>query len=1723
MDTDSASPLNFDDPAATPEQRLTTLRALLTQRINGAAQPSRLINQLHDTHERCLQRTRQLRQLSGRAPRILAVIHQALREAFALDPHTLLFSEPPPPRPASQVNSLIDRALDLFARPGVPINLHHFTALSVQGEALHRLPFNAWEVMDRVRKLRLSERVDSAVTGYWQQLAEGSWLSRAKRWAELHSLAFADQAYLAHQVFELSAAAYSMVKQLVDAPTAEARQRAGGAWAALCVETLTWPRTDSGVLAIPGALYLRRAGEPDAPVVVYLPGLQQAFREFSSWHQLQNDLPVLIQQSLLNTTWLYLPFKRHSVAAIPPGVSLNEDALAHSAQALLDGQLNDEWGSLLSLDYTAPAVGEPLPSRRAARLLRFIEKHRARLNRGPIFASILDELLEWDRQRRHSEILLASLSADLPRMACEGKLQRYESRLSALHETDAAAYQALLQLEGQRQELLQKVSGWTLGEAPRLFQPAFWLERLEGSRQRAAWVVQTQRRALRQEAQLELALQMLQQPHLDGLLEVLDTPLAAARGNSDTRVLRITLGAGGLGELMGVFVVTTARALSEPMEPQPVLLVVSGGFGGLAVFDTLHSLTYALRASLTSRDGSVLWRCIGRDVRKALQSELSAATPIDYRVEEGDALHGSVKALIEYHARLHKRLNGPARLFSEVADVNLARQLLADELRDHLQVPAHDARAVALANVEYVRFGAVHSHARPPWLTRAPAAHRQRYRRLQRSYLANALALESRLWQVLPSLETFARGLLAARLKADGFSSTLDMDQPLLDMPDDVSRQFCGWSSQCVVGDRHAKTVVSRERTTFSLLDLALHNLDPQAPWTEWRLNRARWHQPEWKARLSPRYLIDTLSELDIGGQYTAWVQRVFHPTSQTLPRPLIDRSTLQLARLQAFSAVRQGLSIQGQSLFSTAMAARGPADLCKNGHELRLGFVRLCGLTLAQHRHIAGILIIIDQSSQRCVVYWPGAQGSPTISEHDGVEQARIAINASWATPDNSKALARQVAPGWETEALAGYPGQPAVVPTPVALLNRVRVAPILGFAVLRAYEAIRRFVASFKIKHTQPSAVLPVIEAQIKEQILADPKAWLDIVLTAQCDAQALFAHARMLEIQQRAQASANSIATLDQYREQRLAEQNDARVRGLLSFIPVIGVGISVYELLLAARRYHLSQRAEDAVDVVFLTLMAFVDVVTSFIPGGKTVRPVALHRSLIQLHQRGARLARLPSAPQAASVLERFRKSFSIDTAVPLQGPGERGVYVKNGEQFWRDGEHFYPVYRRTDEHALRIKNPGGEAEGELLLFIREDREWSLGADAPPVSPQPGPSSAIWRPFNAPAETSWRPPSHTAVELRLRQTQVPPQHFQAWASTASLTLTALLPERSLFEVTVRPPARPYRVVQFNGRHYRVLPDGAQVSSRTLIFITRDQPLEHAASLDIAYWLEVGAFDQPIPATLGSEGAWVFHRPLFSESLRVSLARAFPFMTTNSRTFLIERLLALSDRSPSLTASHLLSLRATLDRWLAPGALGQTDDLLKLLRPLESAGSTRIYIGSEPITPGFQRMDFTVVPRPGNALFEPTQHNQLERARVMQNAVRAVLEAQGFVVRSVEKKAGAGAVVDFCCTHPQTDNLYYVLTRWSHTPSIKLNAAHAMQMTDAWFIEKSTSFKLSAVYAPIKQALDEHRLVKIIAGIQWTAQAPPTVYFVRFGSLRPGAAQPRRPRRKRPRLPG
>ncbi|OAE13801.1 hypothetical protein AZH11_04510 [Pseudomonas simiae] len=1129
-----ADTLDFDDPQTSQVQRDEAIRALLTRRLNAVTQPSHEINRLHASQARGSECAKDLTGLIGRAPRVLGIIRGALREAFALDPDTVLFTEQCPGSP-QKVDSLTERALTLLVQPNVPININQFTTLSIKDDPAGRLSFTAVQTLEQVKGLALISRLDNAVREYWQQLAHGSWLSRRERWVQLRQALFAENALLAHRVYQLTDSGFAMVRQLMEIPGAAARKQAGGEWATLLVSRVAWPGINQAQVPIPGALHIYREGlMGDSPHVIYLPGLAREFYEFGSWNQLQCDLPILVNGPLSRVLWQCLPLRRwhelcNTASATPMTFSLQligmqqDDALLASATELLEGQWDNELACALSINHAA--VGVQGAGQSAAlnikRFLRLIEKGRVRLVGFARLGTTLDTLLEWDRRRRDGEIAGGSLASGLAFKTCEARLKRDEKKLVGMLDAvdiakDSAAYRDFLGLERQWQDQVEAARKWADGPHERLFEKAFWLEQPQGSTKRSAGLVAAHRQALLYEARMQQRLNLLTPTHLQRLEAALSESWVPGEKSTDTCVLQVSVGgeAAPLYPLLGALLVTTNEARTKPVGRHPVLLYVTGLQGGLVPFDNLNAFAEGLQASFTSRDGSVLWRCIGRHQRESARSAISALPkgaplPVSYEVIGRYMLKDLFVKLVLHHGALKKRIDQGEKLFSEVSDPQLSSELLAQELYDCLQIPANDARTLALANTNLLQEAARQAKKLPSWLGIASTAQRKHYKQLSRRYLANAWAVETKLWQDLPDLESFARKALVARLTEDGFYPQLDIDKPLLDLPDDVSSQFCGWSSQCAVGDRDVKMVVSKERTTFSLLQLALHNLDPDAPWTRWRLNRARWLDPDWKERLSVGYLIKMISSLNVGGEYDKQIQRAFYPpalaqdASPGLSPALLYRALQQRTEMQLYSAVQQGLSDKGQRLFAFAMAARAKGDLKADGFDVQLAVLRLVGVTLKHDRHIAGLLLMHDKLSGLCVVYWPTAVASRVMVGYASLAESEKALNLVGALPENLKVLARQVAPGWESQAVDSYPGE------------GLKVSPGQPFSSRPGLTGVERvigwFVEFFTVQHNVPAVAPTVVEAQIKEQIALQPEGWLVATPTPYANAMALLAHAR------------------------------------------------------------------------------------------------------------------------------------------------------------------------------------------------------------------------------------------------------------------------------------------------------------------------------------------------------------------------------------------------------------------------------------------------------------------------------------------------------------------------------------------------------------------------------------------------------------------------------------
>ena len=1723
------------------ESALQAIRDQLGRRINRCTHPSRLINQICLADWRCKASAQALRRLIGRAPKVLKVIRAELRKAFEIDPDSLLFTESGAGvRP--KVDSLTERALLLLVKPAVPINANLFTTLSVKGDPDRRLPYTPLQVQQRVIALRLFERLSQAATDYWDSLARGSWLTRRERWVEWSKELFADRTFIARQLDELSNTGMSMVQAVIDAPTAQARERAGGDWASVRVGQLMWPGTPAQ--AIPGALHIFREGDPSGvPHVIYLPGVVRNFYEYPSFVALQCGV-LELNRALFHDLWQCLPLNRRnqlcrpadlsSASTVVRGLEVMGDALASGAQALL----NEQWSNELAcatMIYHAHVFSTLRPRPQplnAALFLAQVEGTRKQLVGSARLGVVCDELLNWDQQRRSAEITFSSTALGLPLRTVEQQIKRYEKGLLALLNADdpnaeAPVLEACESLMRQLDVHAQALATLTKDAQHRLGEKDFWAERPGGEQtpRRGTLFMSAQTEALRCEVELQHRLKLLSKAHRDLMIEVVEQPLPEKRPGSQTRVLSIAVGCepDAFYALHNLWLVTTAAAVRVPARQLPVVLYVFGVNGGVMAFDGLDALTRSVKASLSSRDDSILWGCVERDKRNDLRAHaMRDALAVRYLPIDRKPALASIEKLLGTFGRLLNSTEDITRIFSEVKDPEFSRKLLTVELREQLKVPVNSALTQAMANIELVREADAAAKSFPAWLTQVTRAQHTHFKRLLRLYLSGTLAFKTRLEHYLPDLDTFARRALTARLREDGISSQFDIDKDFINIPDDVQSHYCGSSSACSVGDRSIIKTPSVKRTTFSLLQLVLHNLDPLAPWTQWRFDYARFLQPDWKQQLNASYLIRMVSSLDIGGQYETLINTVFYPPARTdrtlsegrIPE-LLNRTLEAGFALHLFAATQRGLSATAQSVFSTAMAARAPQDLLKNQHELQLYVVHLVGHTMQHDRYIAGTVVVHDKRSGLCIVYWPTAGHAQVLTEYASLKQACVELNRIGALPDNVKRLARQVAPGWAFEAINHDPTNA----DDHYLANWRSVAP--GAWLIAGIWRVVEFIRSFRITHLEPTPLPGEIETVTREQITSDPQGWLAVVATSHSNASALLYRASVLELHRQTQAASRSGKALQEYRVRRLDGQTGAIPRRLIAFfIPIAGRFNDIYELLLVARQYHRFGDSRDLVDVIFMSVFLAIDILLDLLPGPKKVasgvarvfRP-SLRAALRRIHRLRMttrlipRLA--PSPVTHLNALGRFKIKSTPEGAVGLKGPGEEGIYVKSGEVFVADDTHHYPLYRRSNESSFRLKNKQVPGQDELILTIHQPKEWLLGADAP--QPVAGSSSAALQPWPA-AVPDWRPSTARSVtENAIRQSSAMGDRWFSWRISPELDADFVSAAPGVFYIGADARRGAHHVLRVapaythisdpSNVYYRLLPQGDQAPLTGIVFITRRAPVS-AARVDIRLWTTTEFGEQPLPASYNTRtNQWQFHAPLFDRPLEQSIGTAFPTMTASSRGFTAQRLIELSDSAREATATHLLNARSTLDAWLTSrqGRIGQTDDLLRMLRPTEKR-YTRIHIGYEGEAPGFTRVDFEVSGLDPSLLFGG-QSVAVERSTAQRAAIKNVLEQQGFNVRD-ERVMHGRPINDLIATHPNSNRLYYVSPGWAEGGGIQLNT----RLSDLWFNDAFSKKANALPLAGVKRALDEGRLVRIVAGIQWTTKRTlsPTVYFVKLNRL-------------------
>ncbi|WP_460150833.1 hypothetical protein [Pseudomonas sp. S3_A03] len=560
-----------------------------------------------------------------------------------------------------------------------------------------------------------------------------------------------------------------------------------------------------------------------------------------------------------------------------------------------------------------------------------------------------------------------------------------------------------------------------------------------------------------------------------------------------------------------------------------------------------------------------------------------------------------------------------------------------------------------------------------------------------------------------------------------------------------------------------------------------------------------------------------------------------------------------------------------------------------------------------------------------------------------------------------------------------------------------------------------------------------------------------------------------------------------------------------------IPLVGVGVMAWEAILAARRLYHSGSADDVIELVSSVHLLLLECVMLFLPvkgaaAGKLATGSSkrsMGAALRRLHQGQRRQASLAVRPLSSSRFKGpspYKMAGEAVDAVELKAPVDKGTRIRDGEQFVLDatGQRL-GVYRRKGEQRLRFKNTQKPGENELFVFIEEPREWLLGAD----NPQPGTStgaSASWRPTPAPTPVSWSPPSSRLLgDLTRRPTNITSQ-WREWGQTLNIgELTEITPGKNLYQAT----GSPRRLVKVGANFYETLADGSQPHA-DLVFLR--PPGGVIDSLDgLAMHLGQTPTPQPLMLTYGADLRWSPRRDLFLQPLSQSLANRFPGLTPASLRQLTHRMVELADTGTSVTSTRLLTIRATLNRWVPP-ALGQmapTDDLLTMLRPVRPRKKTNLYVGLDGEVGGYERVDFGLPGALEARLLGPSHGDiAITNARISASitAVTDVLQSLGFTVTLKRVTSGSRQLAYLVCAHTASNNVYFIWIKWLDGVSLEMKSGRGRLMSRAWFTDKHSSHP--TVYQPFLTAQNEGRLVKLFAGIQNANR--PTIYFLRPADL-------------------
>lgn len=407
----------------------------------------------------------------------------------------------------------------------------------------------------------------------------------------------------------------------------------------------------------------------------------------------------------------------------------------------------------------------------------------------------------------------------------------------------------------------------------------------------------------------------------------------------------------------------------------PLLLYWLGEHGGL--------LSCASMAELES--------CLGLDAKHEL---------LTLQATSGDVLAAMLNQMLA-QGREQRQALQDAQGTNGVAE---ALPRLKEGLLQGLQVPAHAARAAALALWQEQAKVMTFAGTRAAKLRALPLASRQTLSQLAPHYTAAMRRAEAMLTSDLLDRDTFCQLLINKRLKQD--FPDYDGSYIGLDLPRSVDRvtDLVTGGTPGTVTTKTYRPSIEREKLTLEAL--LLNNIDEV---TGRRLNHVRLDLATTDSALKSKlatainrdYLQAMAKDLDLAGSYETHLHAAYRGLADSDFKAALRKETL-LAPLQLMLAMQsvlsQGLNLlsdEGVAIMQVAIHACSSTDYQADGHAIRLLPATLtAGGADTDHRSdtLSGITFIEDQSSGITLLYLPEHSTHP-LQQFKSLEAAKVSL----------------------------------------------------------------------------------------------------------------------------------------------------------------------------------------------------------------------------------------------------------------------------------------------------------------------------------------------------------------------------------------------------------------------------------------------------------------------------------------------------------------------------------------------------------------------------------------------------------------------------------------------------------------------------------------------------------------------------------------------------------